>query len=188
MRGCFLVHKKKVTLTWRSSCLMASEWSFLCGLSVQSKSVCLFFFFPQATVTPRRAAPSSTAVMLPQRRASSMTARTWPCLRYARLLCTQSGMIVRSRIHSYSQFNDWIGSETSINEGNYWVKGTWELQVNASKPHTATEKNFSEAICHQSAQVCLHCALSVGWRKQNQKISYLLLKHLVFFVFFCTRL
>lgn len=109
--------------------------------------VCVCFF--QETVTPRRAAPSSTAVMLPQRRASSMTARTWPCSRYKPAFCTntRSGMIVRSRIHSLSQASDWIGVLTSINEGNYCVKGMWELQVNASKCHTAAGKSFKETIC-----------------------------------------
>lgn len=46
-------------------------------------------------------------------------------------------MIVRSRIHSFSQSGDWIGHLTSIDEGNYCVKGRWEPQVNTSKSHTA---------------------------------------------------
>lgn len=125
--------------------------------------VCVCFF--QETVTPKRAAPSSTAVMLPQRRASSMTARTWPCSRYKPAFCTntRSGMIVRSRIHSLSQASDWIGVLTSINEGNYCVKGMWELQVNASKCHAAAGKNFKETICHKSVHNCVYIALSVGF-------------------------
>lgn len=58
------------------------------GCSSLKVEVCVCFF--QVTVTPRRAAPSSTAVMPPRRRASSMTAKTWPCLRYGPVFCTHT--------------------------------------------------------------------------------------------------
>ncbi len=94
-------------------------------------------------------------------------------------------MIARSRIHSFSPFSDWIEVLTSINEGNYCVKGMWELQVNTSKTHAATAKNFKEAICHKSAQLYLKCALSGISRlkkknETNQKIANLLYKHFGF--------
>lgn len=81
-------------------------------------------------------------------------------------------MIVKSRMHSFSQFSDWIGALTSINEGNYCVKDMLEVQVNTSKSHTATGKNFNKAVCQSSAQLYLHCALSgisrLNKTKQNQ--------------------
>lgn len=48
------------------------------------------------------------------------------------------------------------------------MKGMKEPQVNASKSHTATGKNFSEAICHSSSQMYLHCVLS-GISRLNKK-------------------
>lgn len=75
---------------------------------------------------------------------------------------SQLGMITRSRMHSFSQFSDWIGVLTSINEGNCCVKGMWEHQVNASKSHTAAGKYFKEAIYHQSAHNGIYIVLSEG--------------------------
>lgn len=74
---------------------------------------------------------------------------------------TQSGTITRSRIHSFSQFSDWIGVLTSINEGNYCVKGMWDLQVNASKSHSAAGKELQGGNLPQvCTQPYLHWALS----------------------------
>lgn len=75
---------------------------------------------------------------------------------------TQLGMITRSRMHSFSQFSDWIGVLTSINEDNCCVKDMWERQVNASKSHTAAGKYFKEAIYHQSAHNGIYIVLSEG--------------------------
>lgn len=63
-----------------------------------------------------------------------------------------------------------MGALTSINEGNYCVKGMREPRVKSGKSYTATAKDLKEAICLHSAPMYLCCVLA-GISKQEKRKS-----------------